>query len=86
METVFRQKLELGLFNQSRERLAAMKTLRFSQDVKSYEFILLLIDYNPHSQILARERLRALPFADQVRVFEGGFAMWRNRLRNVEQK
>lgn len=36
MEAVFRQKVALGLFNQSPQRLDAMKTLRFSQDVKGY--------------------------------------------------
>ncbi len=48
-EEIFRQKLELGLYLQSQDRLDAMKTLVFSRDFSSFQFILVLVDYNPYS-------------------------------------
>ena len=39
-ETIFRQKLELGLYNQSAERIEAMKTLSFSKDISQFQFVL----------------------------------------------
>jgi hypothetical protein len=76
METIFRQKLKLGLYNQSPERISAMKTLNFSRNIEDFQFILVLVDYNPNSSLLAMEKIRELPFASQVRVFHTGFRMW----------
>lgn len=78
IENVWKQKLQLGLFNQDRERLEAMATLRVSKQLESFQFIVVLIDYNPHSTLFdqAQLDLAALPFASQVRVFRTGFAMW----------
>lgn len=80
-ETIFRQKLELGLYKQSVERIEAMKTLSFSKDISQFQFILVLVDYNPNSYKLNLDNLAALPFAEQVRVFDGGFAMWQQNVK-----
>ena len=83
-ERVFGQKLALGLYRQSAERLAAMKTLTILRDLSRVQFILVLIDYNPHAKTLNLARLAKLPFAGQVKLFWTGFAMWQNRLEQLE--
>ena len=84
METVFKQKLELKLYNQPSERLNAMKTLMFSRDIKDFQFILVLVDYNQNSHLLALEKIRDLPFANQVKVFYSGFGMWHQKLESFK--
>ena len=81
MQTVFRQKIGLGLYQQSAERLAALKTLSFSKSLEQFQFILILVDYNPNSSKLDLQSLANLPFADQIRVFYTGFAMWQQNVR-----
>jgi hypothetical protein len=81
--SMFRQKLELGLYNQSPERIAAMKTLRVSSDISLCQFIIVLVDYNPYSTHLDLGRLKALPFANQIRIFRSGFAMWHEQLSTL---
>jgi hypothetical protein len=78
-EAVFRQKLELGLYCQPVERLAALKTLKLARDPSTFQFILVFVDYNPNSKKLDLRRIAKLPFASQVKVFHGGFAMWKQR-------
>ncbi|PKO20565.1 MAG: hypothetical protein CVU38_19410, partial [Chloroflexi bacterium HGW-Chloroflexi-1] len=80
-ETIFRQKLELGLYNQRPERIEAMKTLTFARDIARFQFVLVLVDYNPNSLMLNLANLTQLPFADQVKVFFGGFAMWQQNVK-----
>jgi hypothetical protein len=45
------------------------------------QFILILVDYNPNSSKLDLNSLSRLPFAKQVRVFYGGFAMWQQNVK-----
>ena len=80
---MFRQRLDLGLYDQSPERIAAMKTLVFAKRIEDFQFVLVLVDYNPFSRKLDLDKLAALPFADQIRVFHGGFAMWRRNLQEL---
>jgi len=82
-ENLFKQKLELGLFKQSPERLAAMETLSFSKDISDFQFIIFLIDFNPYSSILKLDELRKLSFANQIRIFNGGFSLWHQNLLNI---
>lgn len=79
-EGLLKQKLELGLFDQAENRLEAMKTLKINKDIDTFQFILVLVDYNPFSKSLDLEKLKSLPFAKQVKVFYGGFAMWERNL------
>jgi len=81
MQTVFRQKIELGLYQQSKERLDALKTLSFSKSIEQFQFILILVDYNPNSTMLDLRSFSALPFANQVKVFYSGFAMWQQNVK-----
>ena len=84
-ECIFRQKLELGLFRQPEDRLEAMKTLVFSRDIDQFQFILILIDYNPYSSLYKLDRLTQLPFANQIKIFRGGFAMWEKEFKSLAQ-
>lgn len=81
MQTVFRQKIELGLYHQSAERLDALKTLSFSKSIEQFQFILILVDYNPNSSKLDLQSFSNLPFANQVKVFFSGFAMWQQNVK-----
>jgi hypothetical protein len=47
-------------------------------------FILILIDYNPYSTKLDLQSLANLPFANQIKVFFGGFAMWQQNVKPIE--
>lgn len=81
MQTIFRQKLDLGLYRQSKERLDALKTLSFSKRIEQFQFILVLVDYNRNSSKLDLQSLSNLPFATQVKVFFTGFAMWQQNVK-----
>jgi hypothetical protein len=83
LETVFRQKLELKLYDQSTERLNAMQNLTFSRNIEAFQFILVLVDYNQNSTLLGLENIRNLPFASQVKIFQTGFGMWQNNVTSV---
>ena len=83
METIFKQKLELGLYDQSADRLKAMKTLTFARNIEAFQFVLVLVDYNQNSTLLGLENIRKLPFADQVKVFSTGFGMWRQNVNAI---
>jgi hypothetical protein len=47
---VFGQKLELNLINH--RSIEALKTLSFSEKIGDYQFIIILVDYNPYSRLL----------------------------------
>ncbi|HEX2998546.1 MAG TPA: hypothetical protein VHP14_27235 [Anaerolineales bacterium] len=83
METVFKQKLELGLYHQDAGRLAAMKKLTFSQNIEDFQFIVILVDYNENSSLFEPGNLQKLPFASQVKVFYTGFGMWSQNVKPV---
>jgi hypothetical protein len=82
-ETLFHQKLELGLYAQAQDRLKAMKTLRISPDFSQFQFILILVDYNPNSVIFGLDNIARLPFANQIKVFHAGLAMWQQNVKSV---
>jgi hypothetical protein len=83
METVFRQKLELKLYDQPSERITAMKTLTFCRNIDSFQFILVLVDYNQNSSLFNLESIRKLPFANQVKIFHTGFGMWHHNVNPI---
>ena len=80
IEMVFHQKLDLGLFNQPENRLAAMKTLKFARGINKFQIVLILVDYNPNSKLFDIDKLSRLSFVSQIRVFYTGFAMWGSRM------
>jgi hypothetical protein len=77
---VFRQKLDLGLYNQPQDRVEALKTLQISSDFTKTQFILILVDYNPFSTLLDLDRLKQLPFDRQIKILYSGFGMWQQNL------
>lgn len=81
MQAVFRQKIELGLYQQSPERFDALKTLSFAGNIEQFQFVLVLVDYNPNSSKLDLQNFSDLPFANQVKVFFSGFAMWQQNVK-----
>lgn len=83
MQVVFQQKIELGLYQQPPDRLEALKTLSFSKNIEQFQFILILVDYNPNSSKLNLQSIANLPFANQVKVFFGGFAMWQQNVKSL---
>lgn len=84
-ESMLRQRLKLGLYDQAQNRLDAMRTLTFARDIEQFQFILVLVDYNPRSSLFGLERLAGLSFADQIRVFHCGFSMWEHNLVPVDK-
>ncbi len=74
-QIMFRQKLELGLFDEL-SQAEALKTLTISRDVAEFLFVLILVDFRSNSSLFTDSKLAELPFANQIRVFRTGFAMW----------
>jgi hypothetical protein len=84
MEFIFKQKLKLGLYGQSsQEQQEAMKTLTFSRDIENFQFILILVDYNPNSRLLDMESIKGLSFANQIKVCKTGFGMWKHNTKPI---
>ena len=73
-------KIELGLINQSKERLDALKTLKISDKIEDAKFIVALIDYNPNSSLFDKSKLKALSFNSQIEIFNCGLAIWNDYL------
>jgi hypothetical protein len=48
-----------------------------------FQFILILIDYNPNSRLFQPTALRALPFAAQIKIFQTGFGMWQQNVHTL---
>ena len=76
-------KIELGLINQSKERLDALKTLKISNIIDKAKFIIALIDYNPNSKLLDKTKLKALSFSHQIEIFNCGFTIWDRYLKII---
>ena len=80
-EIIFHQKLELGLYKQPLDRIEALKTLTIIKDISTFQFILTLVDYNHKSTKLHLEKLMSLSFADQIKVYMGGFGLWQENVK-----
>lgn len=70
------QKLDLGLLNQPAERLEALRTLTIKDRIQDVLFVIVMFDFPPRSVKLDYDKIRSLPFADQVRIFHSGFGLW----------
>jgi hypothetical protein len=77
------QRLDLGLYNQPPGRVDALRTLNISGDIEDFKFILVLVDYNPHSTLLELSTIKALPFSDQIMIMHAGFGMWEDQLEQA---
>jgi hypothetical protein len=78
MELILRQKLALKLIEKTPEQMRQLEKLKLERDLKKIEIILFLVDYNPNSVWKTKmiEKARELPFAGQIRIVDGGLAMW----------
>ncbi len=75
-ETLLRQQVELELIAHPKGRLKAFGKLRISRDITKARFAIVLVDYAPASKTLNLDKLGALPFADQIDIFQVGFGLW----------
>jgi len=73
-------KIELGLINQPKDRLDALKTLKISNKIEDAKFIIALIDYNPNSNLFDKNKLKELPYGSQIEIFNCGLALWNDYL------
>jgi hypothetical protein len=73
-------KIELGLINQPKDRLDALKTLKISNKIEDAKFIIALIDFNPNSNLFDKTKLKELSYANQIEIFNCGLAVWSNYL------
>jgi len=73
-------KIELGLINQSKDRLDALKTLKISDKIQDAKFIIALIDYNPNSKLFDKTKLKAFSYSNQIEIFNCGLAVWNDYL------
>ncbi len=60
--------------------MTATRGLRPARAISQCQFVVLLVDYNPNSQLLNKPALQALPFASQIRLLHTGFAMWQQNV------
>jgi len=78
MELILRQKLALGLIRRTPQQIAQLQKLKLIQNIDEVEMVLYLVDYNPNS-IFKRtmmEKAMGLSFRNQIRIKDGGLAMW----------
>jgi hypothetical protein len=61
-----------------------MKTLVFSRQLQDFQFLLILVDYNPFSSFFQLDKLSRLSFARQIKIFRSGFAMWETGLTSLK--
>lgn len=83
MELILRQKLALKLIEKNPGQVRKLEKLKLERDLKKIEVIFYLIDYNPNSIWKAQmiEKASELPFAGQIRIVDGGLAMWEQSLK-----
>jgi len=87
MELILRQKLTLKLIERTPEQVKQLEKLKLERDPKKTEIILFLVDYNPNSVWKSGmiEKAKELPFAEQIRIVDGGLAMWDQGLKRLIQ-
>lgn len=77
-QVIFAQKLKLNLMNQNEDKLRALSEVKFSNNIDDFRFVIVLVDYNPRGKLVERAKigLKKLSFADQIRIYYTGFALW----------
>lgn len=80
-------KSELGLLEANDRLIDKFKKANIENDSKKLRIIIILIDYNPYSQLYNEDveaRLKGLPFCKNIYVFKTGLAMWQNmNVKNI---
>ncbi|MBN1369076.1 MAG: hypothetical protein JW954_02420 [Dehalococcoidaceae bacterium] len=86
MELILKQKLELKLIEKTPEQAKQLNRIGLESNIKTAEIILFLVDYNPNSiwkkQMI--EKARELPFANQIKIIDGGLAIWEQGLKPLD--
>ena len=87
IELILRQKLAIKLFEKTPEQMRQLEKLKLERDPKKIEIILFLVDYNPNSVSKTQmiEKARELHFAGQIRIADGGLAMWQQSSKPLAQ-
>ncbi|ESY09162.1 hypothetical protein NKK48_29060 [Mesorhizobium sp. C386A] len=79
LENQLRQKARLGLLSGlSTGAQVKIQRLAISDKIEDVRAVIALIDFNPRARRLNLEKLRALPFADQIDLFHLGLGLWRS--------
>lgn len=78
MKNILYQKKNLGLITKGNKEVSPnlIKQIKFSENINNYEFIVILIDYNPKSELLDINKLKTLKFANQIKIYNMGFGMF----------
>ncbi|MFC1906896.1 MBL fold metallo-hydrolase [Chloroflexota bacterium] len=78
MELILKQKLTLGLIRKKPGQIAQLQKLKLIQNIDEVEMVLYLVDYNPNSifKKTMMEKAMGLSFRNQIRIKDGGLAMW----------
>jgi hypothetical protein len=78
MELILRQKIAIELLEKTTEQKRRLEKLKLERDSKKIEIILFLVDYNPNSELKKEmiKKAKELHFAKQIRIVDGGLAMW----------
>ena len=63
-----------------------MRQLEISTDPNDIQIILGLVDYNPASTLFDSDSIKALPFANQIKIFRSGFGMWQDSMESISQQ
>lgn len=87
LELILRQKLALGLIEKNLAQARQLEKLILERDLNKTEIIFYLVDYNPNS-VWKKEMIkeaRELPFSGQIRIADGGFAMWEQNSKPLYQ-
>jgi len=87
MELILRQKLAIELLGKTDEQKKRLEKLKLERDPKKIEIILFLVDYNPNSEWKKQmiEKAKELHFARQIRIVDGGLAMWQQSSKPLKK-
>ncbi|MFC1744441.1 hypothetical protein ACFL35_10645 [Candidatus Riflebacteria bacterium] len=88
LEYLLHQKSKLGLFNVSDGLLKKFKTAKVDDRIENLKIVIILIDYNPNSKLFnqkVKRNIFQLPFKKNILVFNAGFAMWEQNLKNISK-
>ncbi|PBB81238.1 hypothetical protein CK218_12795 [Mesorhizobium sp. WSM3879] len=78
LQNQLRQKARLGLLSGlSKGAQEKIQRLAISNRIEDVRAVVALIDFNPRARRLNLEKLRALPFANQIDLFHLGLGLWR---------
>jgi len=81
---ILRQRLQLGLYEGSEQRLRAMEKVLISSNIEDLRFVVVLVDYNPNSALFDEQHLRDLSIKSPIFLLKTGFGMWSKTVKPVK--